>query len=98
MTFLRRKSNFVVILFEKRLIDTLSFKIDRMLVLLSLDSAPQKNYSRHAYRENKFREFRENPSTAKISSVKLAHFDPSNRENVFRENLYPRKFVPLRYL
>ena len=66
-----------------------------MLALLSLDSAPlppppQKNYSRHAYRENKFREFCENP-TAKISSAKLAHFDPSNREN-----LYPRKFVPLR--
>ena len=90
MTFLRRKSNFVVILFEKRLIDTLSFKIDRMLVLLSIDSTPPKNYSRHAYRENKFREFRENPSTAKISSVKLASFDLSNREN-----LYPRKFVPL---
>ena len=62
-----------------------------MLVLLSLDSAPPKNY-----RETKFREFRENPSTAKMSSVKLAHFDPSNRENLFRENFYPRKFVPLR--
>ena len=77
-----------------------------MLVLLSLDSAPppppppkkkQKNYSRYDNRENKFREFCENPSTAKISSAKLAHFDPSNRENLFRENLYPRKFVPLKY-
>ena len=60
-----------------------------MLVLLSLDSAPLKNYSRHAYRKNKFHEFHENPSTAKISSTKLAHFDPSNRKNLFRENLFP---------
>ena len=34
---------------------------------------------------------------AKLNSAKFADFGPVNRENLFRENLCPRKFMPLRY-
>jgi len=60
-----------------------------MLILSTFSSFPEKSYSKYANRENNFHEIRENLSTAKISPAKLTHFDLSNRENLFRKNLYP---------